>query len=145
MMKNRKPTTWTLLAFLPFFAAITFAVTAQPPAEVDESSAAVGRVTFRSYCASCHGTEAKGDGPVAEYLTVAPADLTLISDRNDGEFPFEKIYKIVDGRDPVAGHGSSDMPIWGQAFTQTRGGETEEGVEKKINEVVHFLWSIQGE
>jgi mono/diheme cytochrome c family protein len=142
-MSNRKLTTWRLLVPAVCLAAAAWTVAAETPSKVDPSAAAVGRATFRGYCGSCHGAEAKGDGPVAEYLTIKPADLTGIAERNGGEFPFEQVVKIIDGRERVAGHGSPDMPIWGEAFAQTPGGETEEGVQKKIDQLAHFLWSVQ--
>ena len=43
--------------------------------------AANGRVSFRLYCASCHGEDGEGNGPVAKFLTIEPADLTRIEQR----------------------------------------------------------------
>ena len=43
-----------------------------------------GPLQFREYCASCHGMDAKGDGPVAASLKKKPADLTMLS-KNNGE------------------------------------------------------------
>lgn len=39
------------------------------------------------YCASCHGVDAKGEGPVAKSLNVKPSDLTRIAARSGGKFP----------------------------------------------------------
>ena len=87
------------------------------PVEHDSSKAAVGRAIFKSYCASCHGREARGDGPVAKYMEVAPSDLTGIAARNGGTFPDDYIAEMIDGREKgVRGHGSKEMPIWGDAF-----------------------------
>ncbi len=47
-----------------------------------------GREEYQAYCATCHGEKGKGDGPMADLLTVAPADLTQLRKKNDGEFPF---------------------------------------------------------
>ena len=104
------------------------------------SAAAAGAQSFKTYCASCHGPGAKGDGPLAEHLRVPPADLTAISERNDGQFPFDEVQKRIDGREKVAGHGSKDMPVWGDAFRTT---DTEEQAQQRINSITHFLWSIQ--
>lgn len=108
-------------------------------------SMALGKNTFRIYCASCHGREAVGDGPLSEHLRVAPADLTRIAERHDGVFPEERVFKIIDGREPVRGHGSSDMPIWGEVFQNTSDDNSEEKVEQRILDLVHFLKSIQKE
>ena len=106
----------------------------------DPSAAAAGAQSFKTYCGSCHGMGAKGDGPLAEHLKVPPADLTAISQRNDGQFPFDEVRKKIDGRENVSGHGSQDMPVWGDAFKTT---DTEEQAQQRINEITQFLWSIQ--
>ena len=111
--------------------------------EFNAGYAAMGKSTYRVYCASCHGLKAKGDGSIAEYLTVPPADLTLISSRNDGEFPAEMVYKVIDGREKVRGHGSADMPVWGEVFLESRETPDAEAVKQRITELVHFIQSIQ--
>ncbi len=104
------------------------------------AAAAAGAQSFKTYCGSCHGMGAKGDGPLAEHLKMPPADLTAISQRNDGQFPFDDVQKKIDGREGVRGHGSQDMPVWGDAFKTT---DTEEQAQQRINEITQFLWSIQ--
>ncbi|HVS15574.1 MAG TPA: c-type cytochrome [Thermoanaerobaculia bacterium] len=124
-------------------AAVAVALAAQQPAEIDRSAAAVGSSLFRSYCASCHGDGAVGDGAVAEYLKIKPADLTHIAARNGGSFPFAQVVKIIDGREQVKGHGHGEMPVWGDAFRIASGGATEEQAQRKIGQLAHYLWSIQ--
>ncbi len=119
----------------------------------DEASgfmAAKGRVTFRVYCASCHGARATGDGNIAKYLKVPPADLTTIASRRDGVFPASEITAYIDGRRETRGHGSRDMPVWGDVFqsplsdTEPGPDETsEQRVTRKLKELVRFLESIQ--
>jgi len=93
--------------------------------------------------------KADGEGRVAEFLTIKPADLTRISERNDGAFPSERIYKIIDGREKVKGHGTPDMPVWGDIFQSKLASDTEreetpeQRADRKINELVSFLYSIQ--
>lgn len=106
-------------------------------------SSVSGSYLYKTYCATCHGKEAKGDGPLASSLRFAPSDLTLIAKRNGGAFPSEQVYRIVDGRKPVKGHGGPDMPIWGDAFKGSVDGFTEEKVKGKIDALVDFLKSIQ--
>ena len=103
---------------------------------------AKGRVSYNLFCRSCHGEWGKGDGSVAEFLKVPPADLTAINARNDGEFPFDEIYKTIDGRE-VRAHGS-DMPVWGDAFKETEETDDEVVIKEKIIELVYYLKSIQG-
>lgn len=102
-----------------------------------------GGETFRTYCATCHGTSARGDGPLAESMRRKPANLTEIAKRNGGAFPSELVFKIIDGRQPVRGHGGPDMPAWGDAFTRSREAGAEERVKSVIQSLVDYLESIQ--
>jgi len=76
-----------------------------------------GKDLFREYCAVCHGTAGKGDGPAAGALKTPLPDLTQISKKNGGKFPELQVQHIINGEadEPVA-HGSKDMPIWGNLF-----------------------------
>jgi mono/diheme cytochrome c family protein len=98
---------------------------------------------FKTYCASCHGKSAKGDGPLALSLRRRPADLTLLAKHNAGKFDADKVHRIVDGRDPVKGHGGSDMPVWGDAFKQSVEGYGEKAVKERIQSIVEYLSTIQ--
>ena len=73
---------------------------------------------FKQYCAVCHGTGGKGDGPAAEALKKRPADLTQLSRKNGGTFPELHVMNYIKGQDVVAAHGSREMPIWGSIFSQ---------------------------
>jgi mono/diheme cytochrome c family protein len=117
---------------------------AEKPAH-DSPAAVIGSNTYRTYCASCHGQAGHGDGPLAVRLRFAPPDLTEIAKHNAGKFPFEKIAKIIDGREPVKGHGGPDMPIWGDAFLESREGYDAAKVKQKINQLVQYLASLQAE
>ena len=113
--------------------------------DVDEMRAvAKGKASYGRYCKSCHGEQGKGDGKVAEMLTVRPADLTAITSRNGGEFPFDEVFKTIDGRKEVAGHGSSDMPIWGKVFQEGTDNPDEQVIEK-VAALTYYVKSIQAE
>ena len=99
-----------------------------------------GQSTFGLYCATCHGTSAKGDGPLASSMSLRPADLTRIAERNRGTFPADQVARIIDGRRPVKGHGGGDMPVWGDAFAKTA---DPTPVDEKIRRLVAYLESIQ--
>lgn len=107
-----------------------------------------GRTTFQRYCASCHGPEGEGDGNVAQYLKIPPADLTQLVARH-GEFPAETVRRFIDGRDEAPGHGTREMPVWGEVFqstlTEPRGAaeEGEERAERIIDQLVAYIESIQ--
>ena len=76
----------------------------------------VGKIEYQTSCASCHGTGAKGDGPMGNELKKRPTDLTVLAKKNSGAFPRDSVYRIIDGRDAVASHGTREMPVWGYRF-----------------------------
>ncbi len=115
----------------------------RPPAGPERESGVSGAYAFRTYCASCHGADGKGEGPLAVNLRFQPPDLTLIAKRNGNEFPAEKIQRIVDGRKPLAGHGGPDMPIWGDAFRNAETGYDDAQVKQKIRFIVEYLRTLQ--
>lgn len=78
----------------------------------------LGRKEFMASCASCHGESGKGDGPVAKSLVKPPADLTRLSEKNNGVFPVSRIYEVIDGRIQTLVHGTRDMPVWGNIYMQ---------------------------
>ncbi len=78
----------------------------------------IGKTEYQSGCASCHGVDGKGTGPVADALKTKPADLTMLAKNNNGVFPLGRIYDIIDGREEVKSHGARDMPIWGFRYSQ---------------------------
>jgi mono/diheme cytochrome c family protein len=102
-----------------------------------------GAYAYRTYCASCHGADGKGEGPLAESLRFHPPDLTLIARRNGGDYPSETVHRIVDGRKPLPGHGGPDMPIWGDAFRNADTGYDDAKVKERIRAVVDYLRTLQ--
>lgn len=102
-----------------------------------------GDSLYRTYCASCHGPAGRGDGAVAPFLKVPPANLAQIAKRNNGVFPSERVYQIIDGREVVKTHGASQMPIWGDAFSKSTSGSDVVSVTAKIKALVEHLASIQ--
>jgi len=84
---------------------------------VRPTQAMAGKDLFREYCAVCHGTAGKGDGPAASALKVPPSDLTQISKKSGGKFPELHVQHIINGEaEEPAAHGSKDMPVWGNLF-----------------------------
>ncbi len=97
---------------------IAVAVSPAIAQEVDGTPAgdvATGAGLYFSYCAACHGLEARGDGEMADILTVLPSDLTRLSETNDGVFPVTDVVRQIDGRDPLLAHGGV-MPLFGTFF-----------------------------
>jgi mono/diheme cytochrome c family protein len=96
---------------------------------------------FRAHCAACHGSEGKGDGPVASTLKTKPADLTVIAKNSGGKFPSTRVLKIISGDEVLASHGSREMPIWGPIFHQVEADQDFGNV--RLQNLVKYLESIQ--
>jgi hypothetical protein len=81
---------------------------------------------------------------VAAILTVRPPDLTVLSKDNGGQFPEIYVRRVIDGRElPAAAHGQVEMPVWGQHYKRSLPGYSEEPVQRKLDELVAYLRSIQ--
>lgn len=107
-----------------------------------------GRQLFQKFCSSCHGTQAKGDGPLSESLKPKPANLTKLSPNHGGSFPFWHAYRTIDGRDHIPNHGTRDMPVFGIWFRipdDEVSIETEwaDQVRGRIWQLLSYLESIQ--
>jgi len=109
-------------------------------APVKSISDVSGAATFKEYCAACHGPEGHGNGPAATALKPVPSDLTLITQRAGGKFPFASIKSKIAGDDVIAAHGSRDMPTWGPLFKAV---DTSSVAELRLTNLVKYLEEIQ--
>jgi mono/diheme cytochrome c family protein len=100
-----------------------------------------GHDLFRAYCASCHGADGKGKGPVAPALKVDPPDLTTIARRNLGTFPSSRVRNIIAGDEAIVAHGSREMPVWGPIFHQVERDRDYGNV--RLQNLTKYLESIQ--
>ncbi len=106
-----------------------------------------GRQDYVKNCAGCHGADGKGNGPdVYVVPRMNPPDLTLLSKRNGGVFPFRQVDDAIDGRKGIPSHKRFDMPFWGVTL-QEPGKEftpkSEARAKARIDAVAHYLESIQ--
>jgi mono/diheme cytochrome c family protein len=100
----------------------------------------VGKIQYQSSCGACHGADAKGDGPVSKELKTHPADLTVLAKNNNGVFPYDRVYQMIDGRNStVASHGTREMPIWGYRFGPVQAYR----FKARVLAVIDYLRSIQ--
>jgi len=78
-----------------------------------------GPALYKAYCAVCHGTDARGGGPMALSLKTPPSDLTRIAARNGGVWSQARVERIISGEEALPGaHGTRAMPVWGPIFSQ---------------------------
>jgi hypothetical protein len=126
----------THLLFVLMFLAI-------PAAAVADSA---GRVLYTTHCASCHGVDGRGEGPVARSLVKRPPDLTKLTKRFGMPISRSKLAEFIDGRADVIAHGPRDMPVWGKQFKQEVGPglpATEDTMRRAIDVIVDYLITIQ--
>lgn len=108
----------------------------------ETSNAAAGKQTYTEYCAVCHGTDAHGMGPASSALKTPPSDLTTLSKKHGGKFPYEYVSEIVRHGKPISAHGSTDMPIWGPIFG-VRDNGNEAAVKQRIKSLCDYLATLQ--
>lgn len=108
---------------------------------------AEGERLFVNHCATCHGPEARGDGPMTPVLAVPPADLTGLSARNGGVFPIGRVIRRIDGTTEVLAHGGP-MPVFGLLLDgPSEAVLTPDGSEiiapERIVDIVSWLATLQ--
>lgn len=112
----------------------------------------IGRYEYHVSCAVCHGDTGKGDGPLMKYYGKTATDLTTLQKNNFGAFPFDRVYEVVDGRQMVRGHGTSDMPVWGDVYSQRQQSylfgfgtakDSESYVRGRIVALIGYIYSLQ--
>jgi mono/diheme cytochrome c family protein len=141
-MANR---TFALLGILALSGVFPVAAQQKPRIEkgtIQQTDVGNGKAMFTTYCAVCHGTTGKGDGPAAVALKKMPADLTKISARNGGTFPATKVSRFIEGADEIAAHGNRDMPVWGDLF-RSLNPASRASATLRVSNLSDYLKSIQ--
>jgi mono/diheme cytochrome c family protein len=98
---------------------------------------------FQVYCATCHGADAKGNGPVAQALKNKVPDLTILARNNGIKFPTDRVRQMILGDVIVAAHGSREMPIWGPIFHQVE--RDLDWGDVRVSSLVEYIQSIQSD
>jgi len=115
------------------------------PVNAADYVAMSGQQLYARFCASCHGIEARGDGPVAQSFASKIPDLTSIARRHGGEFQRDWVERTIDGRHKIAAHGAYTMPVWGEDFSRTEigGPDAERATRTIIGKLVDYLETLQ--
>lgn len=129
-----------------------FAATAVNAAIAADKPVDVGRFEYEGACASCHGVTGKGNGPIAMHMSIRTPDLTVLAKANNGIFPFDRVFQVIDGRQEVKAHGPRDMPVWGRAFNRQSSAffenypahDSESAARSRILALTEYLYRIQG-
>jgi mono/diheme cytochrome c family protein len=109
-------------------------------AQINKAAAARGRTAYLRYCASCHGNEARGDGPRASSTSVPVPDLTTIAARSGGTFDYNRVLRSIMKGSESKGHQANAMPAWGRAFSGTDG---MAAMVEAVRDLTHYLQSVQ--
>lgn len=121
------------------------ALLATPALQAEEAlTLASGADLYAQLCASCHGPEGRGDGPVAATLSTRPSDLTRITARY-GEFPDPDLFDVVDGRAVIPAHGSREMPVWGYELEARTPDDApgRAGAQEMLARIIDHLRTLQ--
>jgi len=110
-------------------------VNAQP------SMAYTGAELWKQYCAVCHGTDGRGNGPAAGALVMRPNDITQLTKQNSGKYPQGRVRDVIVGEQSVPAHGTKEMPMWGDVFRSISPNESFK--EMRITNLVLYIQSIQ--
>ena len=102
-----------------------------------------GELEYQNNCAICHGVNGKGYGIMARFLSISPADLTQLAKKTDGKFPFWQVYRVIDGREEVRGHGTREMPIWGARFQAEAGGSGPGSRSQAAGRILGLVFYLQ--
>lgn len=129
----------------PLMTAVSFGVL-MTAAQVAAQDVDTGAELYQHYCATCHGIDATGHGPMAGILVIQPVDLTKLAGK-DGVFPTARVVARIDGRDPLVSHGSP-MPVYGPYFDgQDTSMKTPEGqpilTSQPIVDLIAYLETLQ--
>jgi mono/diheme cytochrome c family protein len=139
----------SLIATAVFVAALMGGSAAAQTAAVD-----IGKHEYLDNCAVCHGVTGKGDGPMVKFGYQKAPNLTTLSKRNKGVFPFAHVYRVIDGRQEVKGHGTREMPIWGKEYSKEAWTQmhlfgaafaAQSIVEGRIVALIGYIHSLQEE
>jgi mono/diheme cytochrome c family protein len=117
-------------------ASVVLSFLGEAPALAQEQS---GVQLFMTHCASCHGAEGEGGGPVAAVMAITVPNLRTLAMRNGGAFPADAVASYIDGRDQRAAHGSRTMPIWGDFLRTDDAPDAELAVRTRIAALVAFI------
>lgn len=102
-----------------------------------------GELEYQNACAICHGVDARGNGIMSRYLTVKPASLRRLRVTPGGNFPFWEVYRKIDGQFEIPGHGTRDMPIWGDRFRAQAGGDGKSAQSQAAGRILSLVFYLQ--
>ncbi len=101
-----------------------------------------GKEMYNSYCAVCHGTDGKGNGPAASAMKTPPTNLTVLAKNDAGKYPAAHVAAVIRGQANTPSHGSQDMPVWGPLFSSISQGHDAQ-VQQRVANLVTYIEGLQ--
>ncbi len=138
--------TYSSLSILSFAILIGLAGEAQQTTKASPQVNA-GKELFHQHCSVCHGTDGKGNGSLYDAsstdksVRVPPADLTLLSQRNAGKFPADRVRDAIYSKGPIPAHGTPEMPAWGDVFYSSK--SDPKLIEARVRNLTAYIESLQ--
>jgi len=106
------------------------------------TSPASGKDMFNTYCASCHGTDGKGNGPAASAMKSGVPDLTTLAKKHGGNYPDLHVSQTILGDIRMEAHGSKEMPVWGPVFSRLSKQSNAE-IQQRIHNLTGYIGTLQ--
>ena len=100
------------------------------------------RETFVHSCSSCHGRDGRGSGPAAASLAIPPPDLTTLSLRNNGNFPYAHVSGMIAGDTKRADTVDRQMPCFGLIFRDSADGNPSAS-QARVADLTEYIRSLQ--
>ncbi len=131
-----------LLCLVVLLAVLLPAAQKQDKTTVVERNPVEGAKIFQYHCAMCHGADGRGHGPDSVVLRHPVADLTLISRRSGGKFPYQSVKEIIEGRkNELRSQSDREMPAWGPIFHEVDA--DQDWGEVRMDAITKHVESIQ--
>lgn len=109
---------------------------------IKQTSAASGKEMYTQYCAPCHGTDGKGNGPAASAMKAPPTNLTQLAKTHGGKYPANSVASVLKFGGGPGVHGSEDMPVWGPLF-KSLDKFHDTVVQQRISNLVTYIETLQ--
>ena len=134
------------LPILTFTIGVAFTAYASAQSKT-RANLTAGKELFHQHCSTCHGSDGKGSGTMYDPNSadksrrVPPADLTVMSQQNAGKFPEDRVRDAIYNKKPIPGHGTPDMPAWGNVFYNQK--SNQKSLDARVRDLTAYIETLQ--